>query len=78
MDEADRCCGFGGSFNLQHYDLSAAIGRRKRDSIVRSGCNVVTTSCPACMFQIFDMLSQAGEPIRVRHVIEVYAESLGP
>lgn len=76
MVEADRCCGFGGSFNLQHYDLSAAIGRRKRERIVASGCEVVATSCPACMMQLSDMLSRAGDRIRVKHVIEVYAESL--
>lgn len=76
MVEADRCCGMGGSFNLQHYDISAAIGRRKRDNIVQSGCAVVATSCPACMLHITDMLSQAGDRIQVKHAVEVYAESL--
>ncbi len=76
MIEADRCCGMGGSFNLQHYDISAAIGRRKRDNIVQSGCGVVATSCPACMLQMTDMLSQAGDRVQVKHVIEVYAEGL--
>ncbi len=60
MAEPDRCCGCGGSFNLQHYDLSASIGKRKRDNIVQSGCSVVATGCPACMLQISDMLSRAG------------------
>jgi glycolate oxidase iron-sulfur subunit len=76
MAEADRCCGSGGRFNLQHYDISTAIGKRKRNNIVQSGCEVVATSCPACMLQISDMLSQAGDRIRVKHAIEVYAESL--
>ncbi len=76
MAEADRCCGCGGSFNLQHYDISASIGKRKRDSIVESGCSVVATGCPACMLQISDMLSQAGHKIRVKHTVEIYAESL--
>ena len=77
MAEADRCCGCGGSFSLQYYDVAAAIGRRKRDHIVNSGCQVVATGCPACMLQITDMLSQAGDAIRVRHVVEVYADTLG-
>jgi glycolate oxidase iron-sulfur subunit len=76
MAEADRCCGCGGSFNLQHYEISAAIGRRKRDNILQSGCQTVATSCPACMLQITDILSKAGDRISVRHVIEIYAESL--
>jgi glycolate oxidase iron-sulfur subunit len=76
MAEADRCCGCGGSFNLQHYEISASIGRRKRDNIVSSGCREVATGCPACMLQITDMLSQGRDPIQVKHAIEVYAESL--
>ena len=76
MNEADRCCGCGGSFNLQYYGISASIGKRKRDSIVESGCSTVATSCPACMLQISDMLSQAGERIQVKHAIEIYADSL--
>lgn len=76
MAEPDRCCGCGGSFNLQHYELSAAIGRRKRDNIAASGCSEVATGCPACMLQLSDMLSRAGDRVRVRHVVEVYAEAL--
>ncbi|MCE5334059.1 MAG: (Fe-S)-binding protein [Desulfobacteraceae bacterium] len=75
MAEADRCCGCGGSFNLQHYDISLSIGRRKRDNIVASKSSVVATGCPACMLQIGDVLSQAGDPVQVRHVIEIYADS---
>ncbi len=78
MAEADWCCGNGGSFNLQHYELSAAIGRRKRDHILKSGCVAVATGCPACMLQLTDALSQAGARVRVRHAVEIYAETLEP
>jgi glycolate oxidase iron-sulfur subunit len=76
MAESDWCCGCGGSFNLQHYEASAAIGRRKRENIARSGCRVVATGCPACMLQITDMLSQAGMRVPVKHAVEIYAETL--
>lgn len=76
MSEADWCCGCGGSFNLQEYQISRAIGRRKRENITKSQCEVVTTSCPACMLQITDMLSQAGDRVQVKHAVEIYAASL--
>ncbi len=76
MAEADRCCGCGGSFNLQEYELSAAIGRRKRENIEKSGARVVATACPACMLQLTDLLSQAGLRVEVKHVAEIYAEAL--
>ncbi len=76
MNEADRCCGCGGSFNLFHYDFSAKIGQRKRQNVVDSGAEVVATGCPACMMQLEDMLSQQGDAVKVKHCIELYAESL--
>lgn len=76
MAGADQCCGMGGSFNLKYYDISSRIGAQKRDAIRRSGCHMMATSCPACMLQISDVLSQAGDRVQVRHVIELYAESL--
>lgn len=76
MPEADWCCGMGGSFNLQYYEISADIGIRKTGNIKTSGAGVVATGCPACMLQISDMLSRANEKISVKHSVEIYAESL--
>ncbi|MBQ3059787.1 MAG: (Fe-S)-binding protein [Desulfovibrio sp.] len=76
MAEADRCCGCGGSFNLFHYDYSRKIGQRKRDNVAASGAEVVATGCPACMMQLEDVLSHNQDNVRVKHPIEIYAESL--
>jgi len=77
MPEADKCCGMGGSFNIQHYDLSAAVGRQKVENVKASGCATVATSCPACMIQLSDFISKSDASVSVKHVIEIYAESLG-
>ena len=77
MSQPDKCCGMGGSFNLQYYEISRKIGKSKRDDIARTGAKIVATGCPACMSQISDMLSSAGLKIAVKHPIELYAESLG-
>jgi glycolate oxidase iron-sulfur subunit len=76
MAEAERCCGSGGSFTLKHYDLSKQIGKRKRDNIVAVNPDIVAAACPACMMQIMDMHSQHGDRVKVRHVVELYAEAL--
>ncbi|WP_316899494.1 (Fe-S)-binding protein [Pseudodesulfovibrio indicus] len=76
MVDAGTCCGCGGSFNIAHYELSKKIGSRKADNIIASKAKVATTSCPACMLQITDMLSQKGADMNVKHVIELYADSL--
>lgn len=76
MNEHDRCCGCGGSFTLFHYDYSRQIGQRKRDNIVNSGAKVVATSCPACMMQLENMLSLNNDPIKVKHTMQIYADTL--
>ncbi len=76
MNEAGTCCGCGGSFNIAHYDLSKKIGSRKADNAMASGAQTVATSCPACMLQLTDMLSQKDAGMEVKHVIELYADQL--
>lgn len=76
MVESDWCCGMGGSFNLQYYDISKNIGARKAEHIINTGADVLATGCPACMIQISDMLSRAGARIAVRHPVELFAEVL--
>ena len=78
MPESDWCCGLGGSFNLQYYELSAKIGKLKLNNIKASGCHVVATGCPACMLQISDMLSKSGDNIIVKHPVEIYKEFILP
>ena len=76
MKEADHCCGCGGTFTLTQPELSAKIGQRKRDNIVASGADVVAMGCPACMMQISDMLARNHDSVKVKHTIEIYADSL--
>ena len=76
MNEAGKWCGCGGSFNVAHYELSKKIGNSKADNIIASGAKTVATSCPACMMQMTDMLSRRDKGIQVKHVVELYAESL--
>lgn len=77
MSGSDVCCGCGGSFNLQHYSVSTKIGKKKRDSIAATGAEIVAAGCPACMMQIADMMSQAGDRVAIKHPVELYAQTLG-
>jgi len=74
MAEPERCCGMGGSFNLKHYDLSRKIGEKKRDNILNTQADIVSTSCPACMVQLIDLLSESGRDISVKHPVELYVD----
>ncbi|UCF05347.1 MAG: (Fe-S)-binding protein [bacterium] len=56
MEDADRCCGGGGSFTFLHPDAAEEIARRKIDAIDNVRADVVATACPVCRIQLMDML----------------------
>ena len=71
MVEPDRCCGMGGSFNIQYYELSKKIAEKKMKSIADTEADIVVTACPGCMIQLIDQTIQRGMPQKVMHVIEL-------
>jgi glycolate oxidase iron-sulfur subunit len=76
MDDADKCCGLGGTFNVYHYDRSMQINAGKSEAIVRTGADAVVTGCPGCMMQLSDGLKHSGASTRVLHTLEVLARKI--
>ncbi|MDF1536920.1 MAG: (Fe-S)-binding protein [bacterium] len=77
MVDAERCCGMGGSFSIEHYDLARKVNDNKIDRIVETGAEAVVTSCPACIMHIRDGLRRRGmEAIEVLHVTELIARRM--
>ena len=52
LQDADRCCGFGGTFAVKYSDISEAILEEKVDNIVASGAEVVTGCDMGCLMNI--------------------------
>jgi glycolate oxidase iron-sulfur subunit len=71
MEGADNCCGLGGSFGIMHPDESRAIQSKKIESVIKTGADVVVTSCPGCMIQLMDGLSRYGSSVRVMHMSNI-------
>ncbi|MFH1994693.1 MAG: (Fe-S)-binding protein, partial [Nitrospinota bacterium] len=76
MEDADSCCGGSGLFSLKHYDLSKKIGKTKVEAILKTGAEIVATSCPSCKMQLEDMLRREGSRIKVYHTVELLNEAI--
>lgn len=63
--EADVCCGSAGMYGVQHPVLSAAMGRRKAEALVATGCDLVVTTNPGCLGQIADGLALVAPSIPI-------------
>ncbi len=76
MTDADRCFGMGGSFSIEHYDISKRINDEKVDRIVETGADAIITSCPACILHIRDGLLRRGyDKIEVLHITELLSRA---
>ena len=73
LEDADVCCGFGGTFAVKYADISTAIVADKANNIVASGAETVLAGDLGCLMNMAGKLSRDGRPIAVRHVAEVLA-----
>ena len=77
MEDADRCCGNGGTFSLDYRDTSLKIASRKVKGIVESKADYLITSCSACIMQLADILSLENKKhIKIKHLLEIINEAL--
>jgi len=73
MKDADKCCGFGGTFAVKYSDISEAILTEKVNNIVESGAEVVTGCDMGCLMNIEGMLKRKNIPIEVKHIAQLLA-----
>lgn len=73
LDDADVCCGFGGTFSVKYPEISSAIAAEKITNIERSGADTVIACDASCLMQINGMLSRKGSAVRTLHLAELLA-----
>jgi glycolate oxidase iron-sulfur subunit len=74
-DMADRCCGMGGSYGLENFELSAKMLARKMDSIEKTGADVIATGCMGCLMQMQQGVHDRHLDMKAAHVIQVVDEA---
>jgi len=74
MDDAQQCCGFGGTFAVKYGEISGAIVGDKCRNIQASGADAVVLGDLGCMLNIEGRLRRSGdERTRVLHIAQVLA-----
>ena len=77
MEQADRCCGFGGTFSVKQPEISEVMTREKAMTIAATGANFVVGGDQACLMNIEGMLDRLHKEgvidrrIRVKHIAEI-------
>ena len=71
IENAETCCGFGGTFSVKYPEISVAILDHKIEAIERAGVDAVVSSDVSCLMQIGGRLSRKGSSVRVMHLAEL-------
>ena len=71
MHDADRCCGFGGTFSFKYPDISTAMLEEKVNNIEASGAGVVVGCDMGCLMNIQGMLNRKDININTMHIAEL-------
>ena len=73
MKDADKCCGFGGTFAVKYPDISVAMVDEKISHILASGADTVTGCDISCLMNIQGRLSRIGSPMKTIHLAQLLA-----
>ncbi len=76
MEQADVCCGFGGTFSVKYPDISGAMLKDKVRSIEMSGASAVVACDSSCLMQIAGGLDRNGIDIRPMHLAQLLDEAM--
>jgi L-lactate dehydrogenase complex protein LldE len=73
MDQAETCCGFGGTFSVKFPMISYAMDDVKVTSIKKTGAQYVVSGDSSCLMQIDGYLRRQNLPIQTISLAEVLA-----
>lgn len=74
MNDAEKCCGFGGTFSVKLGDISTRMAENKCANIAVSGADAVVGGDLGCLLSIEGRLRRNGDNrTRVLHFAEVIA-----
>lgn len=73
LEQADSCCGFGGTFALKNAGTSAAMLSDKMRHVTATGADVCTAGDSSCLMHIGGGLSRIAAGTRTLHLAQILA-----
>ncbi|MGD9860631.1 Fe-S oxidoreductase [Marinobacterium iners] len=77
MQEAETCCGFGGTFCVKYPDISNRMVSNKTGFAADSGASTLVGGDLGCLLNMAGKLKREGREVQVRHVVELLADMTG-
>ena len=76
MEQAEVCCGFGGTFSVKYPDISGAMLQDKVDNIRITKADTLVACDSSCLMQLSGGLKKQGVDVRSMHIAQLLDETL--
>lgn len=67
----EDCCGFGGTFAIQHADISGEMVKEKTKHIKKTGAHYLVSADMACLLNIKGRMDREGMSTNVKHITHI-------
>lgn len=73
LNDAETCCGFGGSFAVKFESISVAMGEQKLDNALATKADYLISTDLSCLMHLQGIINQKGYAIKTMHIADVLA-----
>lgn len=77
IQDAERCCGSAGVYNLTHPEVAGELQRQKVAAILAASPDIVVSANPGCILQLRAGFAEAGATVPVVHLMRFLDDPLG-
>ena len=77
MEQAEVCCGFGGTFSVKYPDISGAMLQDKVNNIRGTGAETVVACDSSCLMHVAGGMEKQGVKVRPMHLAQLLDEGPG-
>lgn len=77
LPDAERCCGFGGTFSMKNPDVSTAMAADKARHVSDTDAEYVVMGDNSCLMNVQGVLSRERSQVRGIHLAELLAHAEG-
>ena len=71
MEQAETCCGFGGTFSVKYPHISAGMLDDKLEDLLKTGADTLVACDVSCLMHIGGGLSRQGIDVRAMHLAQL-------
>lgn len=76
MEEAETCCGFGGTFAVKYEPISVGMAQTKAASAVEAACRYMVATDVSCLMHIQAYIDKQALPVQTIHIVDLLAKAL--